>query len=106
MLMLTGSPPLQASAEDTSSENTQTNRGELGPTDSERTITPNQPDSSPSASRKRSAPEPAAPQAPVEAGQTAGPKRDRKGPQASSSSQEVEKITTSPPFFVCRFIVI
>src|SRR3954467_12167937 len=84
----------QASVEDTSSEDAQTNRGELGPTDSERTITPNQPDSPPSDSRKRSTPEPAAPRASVEAGPTAGPKRTCKGLQASSSSQEVSKITT------------
>src|SRR4051812_32904316 len=103
---------LQASVEDTSSEDTQTNRRELGPTDSERTIIPNQPDSPPSASRKRSAPEPAAPRAPVEAGPTAGPKRARKGQQASSSSQEVSKKNHHPsyPYYlfplVCRFIVI
>src|SRR3954467_6414250 len=88
ILMLTSSPFLQASVEDTSSEDTQTNQGELGPTDSERTITPSQPGSPPSASRKRSVPEPTAPRAPVKAGPAVGPKRARKGLQASSSSQE------------------
>src|SRR3954469_13407456 len=83
---------LQASVGDTSHEDTQPNEGESSPTDSERTITPGQPDVPPSASRKRSVPEPAAPRAPVEAGPASGPKRARRGPQASSSSQEVSKI--------------
>src|SRR3954463_12522227 len=86
---------LQASVEDTSHEDTQPNQGESSPTDSERTITPSQPDVPPSASRKRSVPEPAAPRAPVEAGPAVGPKRARKGPQASSSSQEVPKKSSS-----------
>src|SRR3954470_18282673 len=85
---------LQASVEDTSPEDTQPDQGESSPTDSERTATPNQPDAPPSAPRKRPAPEPAAPRALVEAGPAVGPKRARKGLQASSSSQEVSKIIT------------
>jgi hypothetical protein len=109
MLVLTGSPFLQASVEDTSSEDTQTNRGELGPTDSERTITPSQPDLPQSAPRKRPVPEPAAPRASVEAGPVVSPKRARKELQTSSSSQEVSQ--HHPPcsyqlFFICRFITI
>src|SRR3954470_10105993 len=101
---------LQASIEDTSHEDTQPNEGESSPTDSERTITPSQPDVPPSASRKRSVPEPAAPRAPVEAGPVSGPKRARQGPPVSSSSQEVLKnphLLCSCPLlpFSCRFIV-
>jgi hypothetical protein len=85
---------LQASVEDTSHEDTQPDQGESLPTDSERTATPNQPDVPPSAPRKRPVPEPAAPRASVKAGPAVGPKRARKGLQASSSSQEVSKIIT------------
>src|SRR3954469_20837459 len=86
---------LQDSIEDSSHEDEQPDEGESSPTDSERTITPSQPDVPPSAARKRSVPEPAAPRAPVEAGPALGPKRARKGPQVSSSSQEVPKKSSS-----------
>src|SRR3954464_2172602 len=95
---------LQASVEDTSHEDTQPNQGESSPTDSERTIIPSQPDVPPSASRKRSVPEPAAPRAPVEVGPTVGPKRARKGPQASSSSQEVSQIATLHTLITCLLL--
>src|SRR4051812_49217704 len=101
---------LQASVEDTSHEDTQPNRGESSPTDSERTATPNQPDLPPSAPRKRPVPEPAAPRASVEAGPPMSPKRARKGLQTYSSSQEVSKVITlhalTTCFFICRFITI
>src|SRR3954464_3956372 len=75
---------LQGSIEDTSSGDAQSNRGESGPTDSERTTTPSQPDLPPSAPRKRPVPAPTAPRASVEAGLTVSPKRARKGLQTSS----------------------
>src|SRR4051812_50078865 len=90
---------LQASVEDTSHKDTQPNEGESSPTDSERTITPSQPDVPPSASRKRSVPESAAPRAPVEAGPALGPQKNPKGPQTSSSSQEGSKNRIPQSFF-------
>src|SRR3954470_6967404 len=86
---------LQASIEDSSHEDEQSDEGESSPTASERTITPSQPDVPPSASRKRSVPEPAAPRAPVEAGPVSGPKRARQGPPVSSSSLEVQATDAS-----------
>jgi len=80
---------LQVSIKDTSSEETQSHRGDSSPADSGRTSTPNQPDLPPSASKKRSAPEPVAPRASVEARQATSPKRACKGLQTSSPSQEV-----------------
>jgi hypothetical protein len=87
-------PFLQVSIKDTSSEETQSNRGDSSPADSERTTTPNQPDLPPSASRKRPVPEPVAPRASVEAGQAVSPKKARKGLQTSSPSQEASKVIT------------
>src|SRR4051812_45525759 len=85
---------LQGSIEDTSSGDAQSNRGESGPTDSERTTTPSQPDLPPSASRKRPVPAPTAPRASVEAGPAVGPQRGRQGVENSFSSQEGSKVIT------------
>ncbi|KAK1641991.1 hypothetical protein QYE76_059796 [Lolium multiflorum] len=83
-----------ASTEDNSSEETQSNRGDSSSGNSGKTITPSQPDLPPSASRKRSVPEPVAPQAPIREGQGGQRttsqciKKARKDPQASSSNQK------------------
>src|SRR3954465_2737408 len=94
---------LQASIENTSSGDTQSNRGESGPTDSETTTTPSQPDLPPSAPRKRPVPAPTAPRASVEVGPAVSPKRARKGLQTSSSSQEVSKVINLDALTNCFF---
>ncbi|KAK1619718.1 hypothetical protein QYE76_025235 [Lolium multiflorum] len=75
---------LHASTEDNSSEDTPSNRGDSSSDNSGKTTTQSQPDLPPSASRKRLAPEPVAPQAPIEAGQ---------GP-ADTSSGGIEEVQT------------
>ncbi|KAK1663788.1 hypothetical protein QYE76_051947 [Lolium multiflorum] len=86
---------LQASTEENSSEETQSSRRDSSSGDSEKTTTQNQPDLPPSASKKRSTPEPAASQAPNQAGQgglhtkSRCIKRARKEPQTSSLNQEI-----------------
>ncbi|KAK1604955.1 hypothetical protein QYE76_028628 [Lolium multiflorum] len=85
---------LHASTEDNSSEETQSSRGDSSSGNSGKTTTQSQPDLPPSASKKRSAPEPAASQAPIKAGQgglrtkSRCIKRARKEPQAPSLNQE------------------
>ncbi|KAK1642378.1 hypothetical protein QYE76_060183 [Lolium multiflorum] len=79
------------STEENSSEGTQSSRRDSSSGNSGKTTTQSQPDLPPSASKKRSAPEPAAFQAPIKAGlrtQSRCVKRARKEPQASSPSQE------------------
>ncbi|KAK1653255.1 hypothetical protein QYE76_071060 [Lolium multiflorum] len=86
---------LKASTEENSSEETQSSRRDSSSGNSGKTTTQSQPDLPPSASKKRSAPEPAASQAPIKAGQgglrtkSRCIKRARKEPQTSSSNQEV-----------------
>ncbi|KAK1677548.1 hypothetical protein QYE76_038396 [Lolium multiflorum] len=95
VLFCKSSPPLKkASTEDNSSEKTQSSRGDSSSGNSGKTTTQSQPDLPPSASKKRSVPEPAASQAPIKAGQgglrtkSLCIKRARKEPQAPSSNQE------------------
>ncbi|KAK1626897.1 hypothetical protein QYE76_001212 [Lolium multiflorum] len=86
---------LHTSTEENSSEETQSSRRDSSSGNSGKTTTQSQPDLPPSASKKRSAPEPAASQAPIKAGQgglrtkSRCIKRARKEPQTSSSNQEV-----------------
>ncbi|KAK1670918.1 hypothetical protein QYE76_059077 [Lolium multiflorum] len=86
---------LQASTEENSSEETQSSRRDSSSGNSGKTTTQSQPDLPPSASKKRSAPEPAVSQTPIKAGQgslrtkSRCIKRARKEPQASSSNQEI-----------------
>ncbi|KAK1620320.1 hypothetical protein QYE76_025837 [Lolium multiflorum] len=85
---------LQTSTEENSSEETQSSRRDSSSATG-KTTTQSQPDLPPSASKKRSAPEPAASQAPIKAGQgglrtkSRCIKRAHKEPQTSSSNQEV-----------------
>ena len=65
---------LQASSKDNSSEDTQSIQGESSPERSEETAPQDQPDSPPSASRKRSAPETAAPKLNAKQGQVRAPR--------------------------------
>ncbi|KAK1682514.1 hypothetical protein QYE76_043362 [Lolium multiflorum] len=87
---------LHTSTEENSSEGTQSNRRDSSSGNSGKTTTQSQPDLPPSASKKRSAPEPAASQAPIKAGQgglrtkSRCIKRARKEPQTSSSNQETD----------------
>ncbi|KAK1579280.1 hypothetical protein QYE76_037394 [Lolium multiflorum] len=82
---------LKASTE----ENSQSSRRDSSSGNSEKTTTQSQPDLPPSASKKRSAPEPAVSQTPIKAGQgslrtkSRCIKRARKEPQASPSNQEI-----------------
>ncbi|KAK1612397.1 hypothetical protein QYE76_036070 [Lolium multiflorum] len=78
----------KASPEDNSSEETPSNRGDSSSDNSGKITPQSQPDLPPSAPRKRPAPEPVAPQAPIRAGQGVSTKRTRKEPQAPSSNQE------------------
>ncbi|KAK1687227.1 hypothetical protein QYE76_048075 [Lolium multiflorum] len=86
---------LHASTEENSSEDTQSSRRDSSSGNSGKTTTQSQPDLPPSASKKRSAPEPAASQATHKAGQgglrtkSRCIKRARKAPQTSSSNQEI-----------------
>ncbi|KAK1644710.1 hypothetical protein QYE76_062515 [Lolium multiflorum] len=88
-------PAEQASTEENSSEETQSSRRDSSSGNSEKTTTQSQPDLPPSASKKRSAPEPAASHAPNKAGQgglrtkSRCIKRARKEPQTSSLNQEI-----------------
>ncbi|KAK1605702.1 hypothetical protein QYE76_029375 [Lolium multiflorum] len=84
-----------ASTEENSSEETQSSRRDSSSGNSGKTTTQSQPDLPPSASKKRSAPEPAASQAPNKAGEgslrtrSRCIKRARKEPQSSSLNQEI-----------------
>ncbi|KAK1621405.1 hypothetical protein QYE76_026922 [Lolium multiflorum] len=84
----------QTSTEENSSEGTQSSRRDSSSGNSEKTPQ-SQPDLPPSASKKRSAPEPADSQTPTKAGQgslrtkSRCIKRARKEPQASPSNQEI-----------------
>ncbi|KAK1608641.1 hypothetical protein QYE76_032314 [Lolium multiflorum] len=86
---------LHTSTEEISSEDTQSSRRDSSSGTSGKNTTPSQPDLPPSASKKRSAPEPAASQASPKAGQgglrtkSRCIKRARKTPQTSSSDQEI-----------------
>ncbi|KAK1613362.1 hypothetical protein QYE76_037035 [Lolium multiflorum] len=86
---------LHTSTEENSSEDTQSSRRDSSPGNSGKTTTQSQPDLPPSASKKRLAPEPAASQTPIKAGQgslrtkSRCVKRARKEPQVSSSNQEI-----------------
>ncbi|KAK1614921.1 hypothetical protein QYE76_020438 [Lolium multiflorum] len=86
---------LKTSTEENSSEDTQSSRRDSSSGNSGKNTTPSQPDLPPSASKKRSAPEPAASQASPKAGQgglrtkSRCIKRARKTPQTSSSDQEI-----------------
>ncbi|KAK1680120.1 hypothetical protein QYE76_040968 [Lolium multiflorum] len=86
---------LKASTEENSSEDTQSSRRDSSSGNSGKTTTQSQPDLPPSASKKRSAPEPAASPASHKAGQgglrtkSRCIKRARKAPQTSSSNQEI-----------------
>ncbi|KAK1645897.1 hypothetical protein QYE76_063702 [Lolium multiflorum] len=85
-------PAEQTSTEENPSEETQSSRRDSSSGDSRRTTTQSQTDLPSSASKKRPAPEPAAFQAPIRAGlrmKSRCVKRARKGPRASSPSQEV-----------------
>ncbi|KAK1665944.1 hypothetical protein QYE76_054103 [Lolium multiflorum] len=88
-------PAEQTSTEEISSEDTQSSRGDSSSGTSGENTTPSQPDLPPSASKKRSAPEPASSQASPKAGQgglrtkSRCIKRARKTPQTSSSDQEI-----------------
>ncbi|KAK1663518.1 hypothetical protein QYE76_051677 [Lolium multiflorum] len=88
-------PAEQTSTEEISSEDTQSSRGDSSSDTSGDDTTPNQPDLPPSASKKRSAPEPADSQASPKAAQgglrtkSRCIKRARKTPQTSSSDQEL-----------------
>ncbi|KAK1609942.1 hypothetical protein QYE76_033615 [Lolium multiflorum] len=83
------------STEEISSEDTQSSREDSSSGTSGENTTPSQPDLPPSASKKRSAPEPASSQASPKAGQgglrtkSRCIKRARKTPQTSSSDQEL-----------------
>ncbi|KAK1662624.1 hypothetical protein QYE76_050783 [Lolium multiflorum] len=83
------------STEELSSEGTQSSQGDSSSGNSGKTTTQSQPDSPPSASKKRSAPDPTASPAPIKAGQgglrtkSRCIKRARKEPQTSSSNQEI-----------------
>ncbi|KAK1605955.1 hypothetical protein QYE76_029628 [Lolium multiflorum] len=86
---------LHTSTEEISSEDTQSSREDSSSGTSGENTTPSQPDLPPSASKKRSAPEPASSQASPKAGQgglrtkSRCIKRARKTPQTSSSDQEL-----------------
>ncbi|KAK1641623.1 hypothetical protein QYE76_059428 [Lolium multiflorum] len=86
---------LKASTKENSREDTQSSRRESSSGNSGKTTTQSQPDLPPSASKKRSAPEPAASPASHKAGQgglrtkSRCIKRARKAPQTSSSNQEI-----------------
>ncbi|KAK1680057.1 hypothetical protein QYE76_040905 [Lolium multiflorum] len=86
---------LKTSTEEISSEDTQSSRRDSSSGTSGKNTTPSQPDLPPSASKKRSAPEPAASQASPKAEQgglrtkSRCIKRARKTPQTSSSDQEI-----------------
>ncbi|KAK1607960.1 hypothetical protein QYE76_031633 [Lolium multiflorum] len=88
-------PAEQTSTEEISSEDTQSSREDSSSGTSGENTTPSQPDLPPSASKKRSAPEPASSQASPKAGQgglrtkSRCIKRARKTPQTSSSDQEL-----------------
>ncbi|KAK1602680.1 hypothetical protein QYE76_007857 [Lolium multiflorum] len=82
---------LQTSTEENSSEDEHSRQRDMNPGDSERSTTQSQTDS-PSSTRQRSAPEPAATPAPIKTGSRVKRrcvKRVRKGSQVSSPSQEV-----------------
>ncbi|KAK1665222.1 hypothetical protein QYE76_053381 [Lolium multiflorum] len=88
-------PAEQTSTEEISSEDTQSSREDSSSGTSGDNTMPSQPDLPPSAFKKRSAPEPASPQASAKAGQgglrtkSRCIKRARKTPQTSSSDQEL-----------------
>jgi hypothetical protein len=86
----------QTSTEENPSEGEQSCPGDPYSSGSERSSTQSQTDSPTSASRKRLTPEPAAPQSPVHTRSRIKRRcvqRARTGPQASSPSQEVSKVT-------------
>ncbi|KAK1661343.1 hypothetical protein QYE76_049502 [Lolium multiflorum] len=88
---------LQTSTEENSSEETQSSRRDSSSGNSGRTTTQSQTDLPSSASKKRSAPEPAAFQAPIRAGlrtKSRCVKRAHKEPRASSPSHETDETSS------------
>lgn len=91
-------PFFQASTEGNSSEGAQSSPRDSSSDDTERSTTKSQTDSPTSASKKRSTPEPAVLQAPIQAGSRLKRRcvtRARTGPQVTSPSQEVSNVISS-----------
>jgi hypothetical protein len=95
---------LQPSTEGTSSGAEETSQGDSSSGNSEKSTTQSQMASPASASKKRSIPEPPAPQAPTKSGSRVKHrcvKRARENPRASPSSQEVSNVIISLVYTSC-----
>jgi hypothetical protein len=88
----------QASSDDNSSEDTQSNQGNSSSANSEDTM-PSQPDMPLSAFRKRPTPEQVAPRVPLKEGQGVSNKKAREGSQAPLPDQE-SSVSGEVYFFV------